>query len=175
MRRESVAAAARMALTEGSSPFLLRLGPPSKRGDAVHDRPGISSTESATPVLLIHGGPGGHSCVFDPLADVLSRHRPVIVYDQLGSGRSGRPLDPALWSLDRYVDEIARLRKALGLKRVHLVGHSWGGSLAAQYLIATRPAGVASVVLAGPLLSTERWIADANIPRSQLPGVARER
>jgi proline iminopeptidase len=71
----------------------------------------------------------------------------VVVYDQLGSGRSGRPLDQKLWTVDRFESEIVSLRKALDLKEIHLLGHSWGAALAAQYLIAGRPPGIKSVVL----------------------------
>jgi proline iminopeptidase len=134
----------------------------------------FGSDSSASPVLFIHGGPGGSSCKFEPLAMLLSRSRPVVVYDQLGSGRSGRPLDEKLWTVDRFVGEIVSLRKALGLKQIHLVGHSWGAALAAQYLIGNRPPGIESVVLSGPLLSTEKWIADANILRTQLPEKTQE-
>ncbi len=134
----------------------------------------FGSGSGATPVLFIHGGPGGSSCKFEPLALLLSRSRPVVVYDQLGSGRSGRPLDEKLWTVDRFVNEIVSLRKALGLKEIHLVGHSWGAALAAQYVIGSRPPGIKSVVLSGPLLSTEKWIADANILRTQLPEKTQE-
>lgn len=122
-----------------------------------------------TPLLIVHGGPGGRSCIFEPLATVLSHERPVVVYDQLGTGRSGRPMDPTLWTLERSIQELAAVRKALGLKRVHLMGHSWGGALVTAYLLTMNPTGVQSLVLAGPLLSTTRWIEDANILRAQLP------
>jgi proline iminopeptidase len=122
-----------------------------------------------TPLLIVHGGPGSASCAYDPLATLLSQNRTVIVYDQLGSGRSGRPMDRSLWNLDRSVRELAAVRKALGLKKVHLMGHSWGGSLVTAYVLNMKPAGIESLVLAGPMLSTKRWIEDANILRVQLP------
>ena len=83
-----------------------------------------------TPLLIIHGGPGGRSCTFEPLAEILSRDRPVILYDQLGTGRFGRPTDRGLWTVDRAVKELGEVRAALGLERVHLYGHSWGSGLA---------------------------------------------
>jgi proline iminopeptidase len=129
----------------------------------------IVGSGPGTPLMIVHGGPGSRSCAYDPLAALLSRDRPVIVYDQLGSGRSGRPTDPSLWTLDRSVRELAAVRKALGLKKVHLMGHSWGGGLVAAYVVNGHPGGVESLVLAGPLLSTRRWIEDANILRAQLP------
>ena len=58
-------------------------------------------------------------------------------YDQLGSGFSDQPEEPSLWELDRYVDEVEQVRRALGLDRENLVlyGHSWGGLLAVEYAL----------------------------------------
>jgi proline iminopeptidase len=129
----------------------------------------VFGSGTKAPLLIVHGGPGARSCIFEPLATLLSHERPVVVYDQLGTGRSGRPMDPTLWTLERSIRELAAVRKGLGLKSVHLMGHSWGGALVAAYLLKTNPTGVQSLVLAGPLLSTKRWIEDANILRTQLP------
>jgi proline iminopeptidase len=121
-----------------------------------------------TPLLLLHGGPGGRSCGFSVLTE-LARDRPVVLYDQLGSGRSERPADPSLWRTDRFVDELAAVRAALGLRRVHILGHSWGGALAAEYLLTKKPEGVLSAIFSSPLISTARWVADARKLRSTLP------
>ena len=138
-------------------------------GGKVHYRV-MRSGQSATkpPLLLLHGGPGGRSCTFSVLSD-LAKERPVVMYDQLGSGRSERPSDTTLWRTDRFVDELAAVREALGLRRVHLLGHSWGGALAAEYLLTKKPEGVLSVTFSSALLSTARWVADARRLRSTLP------
>ena len=120
------------------------------------------------PLLAMHGGPGGTSCRFEVLAP-LANERPVIFYDQLGSGRSEHPTDTSLWNFPRFVQEVDAVRRALKLDTVHLLGHSWGGALAAEYLIATKPTGVRSVIFSSPLISTPRWIADADSLREQLP------
>jgi len=120
------------------------------------------------PLLAMHGGPGGTSCRFEVLAP-LANERPVIFYDQLGSGRSEHPTDTSLWNFPRFVQEVDAVRRALKLDAVHLLGHSWGGSLAAEYMIATKPTGVKSVIFSSPLISTPRWIADADSLREQLP------
>jgi proline iminopeptidase len=134
----------------------------------------VFGSGTATPLLIVHGGPGSRSCIYDPLATLISRYRPVIVYDQLGSGRSGRPMDISLWTADRAERELAAVRKALGLQRVHLMGHSWGGALVTDYVVNMKPAGVESLILAGPLLSTRLWIDDANLLRAQLPADVQE-
>ncbi len=120
------------------------------------------------PLLAMHGGPGGTSCRFEVLAP-LADERPIIFYDQLGSGRSEHPSDTSLWNFPRFVQEVDAVRRALKLDSVHLLGHSWGGSLAAEYMIATKPTGVKSVIFSSPLISTPRWIADADSLREQLP------
>jgi proline iminopeptidase/L-proline amide hydrolase len=116
---------------------------------------------------MIHGGPGSaHTSFLNalPLAD----ERAVILYDQLDSGRSDTPNNPANWRIPRFVDEVTAIRRALGLERVHVLGGSWGGTIALEYA-ARRPAGLVSTVLQSPLVSTRSWLADANLLRRQLP------
>jgi proline iminopeptidase/L-proline amide hydrolase len=118
------------------------------------------------PVLMIHGGPGGNHAVFLnalPLAD----ERAVILYDQLDCGRSDKPNDPANWRVTRFVDEVDAIRRALALPRLHVLGASWGGTIALEYA-ARRPAGLASAILESPLVSTRSWIADADALRGRL-------
>jgi proline iminopeptidase len=121
-----------------------------------------------TPLLLLHGGPGGRSCGFSVLSD-LANDRPVIRYDQLGSGRSDRPNDLSLWRTERFVEELHAVRNALGLDEVHILGHSWGGTLATEYLLTKGQQGVRSVILSSPLISTPRWLADTRRLRTTLP------
>jgi len=125
-----------------------------------------------TPLLALHGGPGGTSCRFEALAPI-AKDRPVIFYDQLGSGRSDHPADTSLWNVARFVAEVDAVRQGLGLERIHLLGHSWGGALAAEYLAAAKPRGVESVIFSSPLIDTPRWIADADSLRAQLPPAIR--
>jgi len=123
------------------------------------------------PLILAHGGPGGAHAVLLPSLP-LADERAVILYDQLDCGRSDTPGDPANWTVPRYVSEVDAIRRALGLERCHLLGHSWGGSIAAEYAIG-RPAGLNSVILASPLISTAVWIADTNRLRATLPPAVR--
>lgn len=119
------------------------------------------------PLVLIHGGPGGtHQGLLDAVA--LADERAVILYDQLDSGRSDWPQDPANWTVPRFVAELEAVRAGLGVRRWHVCGASWGGTIALEYA-ARRPADLASVVLAGPLISTRAWLADADALRAALP------
>jgi proline-specific peptidase len=123
--------------------------------------------EGKMPLLVIHGGPGFSHHYLLTLTD-LADERPVILYDQLDSGNSDRPGDPANWTVERFVDEVDHVRNALGLDRLVVLGSSWGGSVAASYA-SRQPPGLAGLVLASPLISTERWIADNTEYREQLP------
>ena len=119
------------------------------------------------PIVMIHGGPGGtHSGFLNALA--LADERAVILYDQLDSGRSDRPNNPANWTVARFTDEVDAVRRAVGVPRWHVLGASWGGTIALEYG-ARRPRELAGLVLASPLVSTRSWIADANALRAQLP------
>jgi proline iminopeptidase len=113
-----------------------------------------------TPLLCLHGGPGVASDYLDPLGG-LGDERAVYIYDQLGCGRSDRPTDAKLWTVDRFVAELATVRKELGLTQVHLLGQSWGSMLAVEYLLRNGEAGVKSAVLAGPVMSAARYAKDA--------------
>jgi proline iminopeptidase len=121
-----------------------------------------------TPLLLIHGGPGSSSCYFGLMDDLIT-DRPVIRYDQLDTGRSDKPGDQSRWVLPHFVEEIEAIRAALKLDEVHILGSSWGGTVAAEYGLEGQVEGVQSIIFAGPLLSTSKWIEDAQILIGQLP------
>ncbi|MFK3889663.1 proline iminopeptidase-family hydrolase [Sphingomonas sp. NPDC079357] len=124
------------------------------------------------PLVLIHGGPGGtHTGMLDALA--LADERAVILYDQLDSGRSDWPQDPANWRVSRFVDELEAIRRGLAVSLWHVCGISWGGTIALEYA-ARRPAELVSTVLGGPLIATRAWLADADALRSTLPRDARD-
>ena len=120
-----------------------------------------------TPLLTLHGGPGASHDYLEPLA-ALGDDRPVIFYDQLGGGRSDRPGDTSLWRIGRFCQEIDDLRDALGLDRVHLLGQSWGGWLAVEYML-TRPHGIAGLVLASTSASIPQFVAEAGRLKAALP------
>src|SRR5688572_28992291 len=78
---------------------------------------------TGVPLVLLHGGPGIPGNSFADLMARLADRRPVVRYDQLGCGRSDRPDDPSLWTVGTFLDELKALRDALGLDRIHLLGH----------------------------------------------------
>lgn len=87
-------------------------------------------------LFCLNGGPG-LPCNYlrephVPLADEGFR---VVTYDQLGTGASDAPDDPALWEITRYADEVEAVLDALGLTSVHFLGHSWGGWCGIEYAL----------------------------------------
>ena len=89
-------------------------------------------------LLLLHGGPGATHEYFEACDSYLPAEGiEYYYYDQLGSGFSDQPDEPSLWDLDRFVDEVEQVRRALGLDRDNfvLLGHSWGGILAIEYAL----------------------------------------
>jgi proline-specific peptidase len=124
-------------------------------------------TGDATPLLMLHGGPGGGHDYLAPLGEALASDRPVVMYDQLGCGRSEQPDDPSLWTVDRFADEVDAVRAALGLERIHLLGQSWGGWLAIEYM--TRgTSGIERLVLASTSASAQEFIDGARLLIEQL-------
>jgi len=125
------------------------------------------------PLLVVHGGPGFPHDYLGDLARLSDAGRPVVFYDQLGCGKSEHPDDPALWVMDTFVEELAAVRAALGLDRVHLLGHSWGGWLALEYAL-SKPGGLASLVLASTCASLPAFGAQTRRLKESLPGEIQE-
>lgn len=108
-----------------------------------------------TPVILLHGGPGFSSYYLKSL-EALGDERPVVRYDQLGSGKSDRISDTTRFTIAHFVEELDSLRRHLGLERVALYGHSWGTILAVEYY-RSHPEHVVALVLASPALDVPAW------------------
>ncbi|WP_047986005.1 proline iminopeptidase-family hydrolase [Ornithinibacillus californiensis] len=128
----------------------------------IHDQ----QTNNA-PVLILHGGPGSSHWSLQGLQE-LANTRPVILYDQLGCGHSDRPNDKSLWNLDRFIEEVRHLKEGLGLTEFHILGHSWGTTLAAAYYL-KYPQGVQSIIFSSPCLSAPIWAEDQQRNLQKLP------
>jgi len=89
-------------------------------------------------LLLLHGGPAATHEYFEACDSFLpAAGIEYYYYDQLGSAYSDQPDDPALWDIDRFVDEVEQVRQALHLDagNFYLLGHSWGGILGIEYAL----------------------------------------
>ncbi len=133
----------------------------------------LGQEKPGVPLLVLHGGPGASHHYLEPIAD-LADERPVIFYDQLGCGNSDNPNDTALWTIERFVNELQQVIHFLALDKVHILGQSWGAALAVEYVISQQPQGVTSLILSGPLLSASRWIRDQRAYIEELPEDAKK-
>lgn len=123
--------------------------------------------EGGIPLLVLHGGPGAGHDYLETL-EGLAPDREVVFYDQLGCGRSDIPDDTSLWRIERFVAEVDTVRAALGLEEIHLLGQSWGGWLAIEYML-TRPSGVVGLVLASTSASIPQFVEEAEKLKAALP------
>jgi proline iminopeptidase len=119
-------------------------------------------------VFLLNGGPG-LPCNYlrEPMLRLLEDGYRVVIHDQLGCGASDRPKDPALWTISRYVEEVETVRQSLGLGRVHLLGHSWGGWLSIEYAL-THAEALKSLVLSNTCADMPHLVEELNRLRAAL-------
>lgn len=90
-------------------------------------------TDGTTPLLVISGGPGSdhrYMRVGRAFAQ-LSRKRPVVMFDQRGTSRSGDVSEDPQFS--RWAEDVDAVRKALNAPKVDVLGHSFGGFVAMSY------------------------------------------
>jgi len=132
----------------------------------------VFGEKSGVPLLMLHGGPGFTSYYLTPLADSIAKDRPVIIFDQLGCGRSDKITDTSLMNMQHHVDQVSALLKHFKISRYDLYGHSFGTMLAMDFYL-QHPENIRSVVLASPCMRTRTWIADANILMQTLPDTTR--
>jgi proline iminopeptidase len=126
----------------------------------------VTGEGGRTPLVCLHGGPGSTHNYFRPL-ERLADERRVVVYDQLGCGRSDRP--DVEWSLAIFTEELEHLRAHLGLDEIHLLGTSWGGMLALEHALA-EPTSVRGLVLSSTLASADEWVAEVKRLRDAIEG-----
>ncbi|HEV2613939.1 MAG TPA: proline iminopeptidase-family hydrolase [Gammaproteobacteria bacterium] len=88
-------------------------------------------------LLLLSGGPGFPSNYFhESHAHYAKLGLKVVTWDTLGCGLSDKPEDVSLWTMPRFIEEIEAVREYYKLKKIHLLGQSWGGILGLEYLLA---------------------------------------
>jgi proline-specific peptidase len=114
-------------------------------------------SSDAVPLLALHGGPGSTHNYFEPLERLADR-RPVVVYDQIGCGKSDRPTE-IQWSVDVFREEVAEVREQLQLERIHLLGTSWGGMLALEHVLVAAT-GIVSLILSSTTANIDEWVQE---------------
>ena len=126
------------------------------------------------PLLLIAGGPGFSHFSFHPHFDVLEREFKVIYFDAYGTGKSDRADSPDSYSLQKNVEDVEGLRKALAIKSWHVLGHSYGGMVAQVYTL-KYPHSVKKLILSSTLFSAEMWQAGGEVFNHEMKNLFPER
>ncbi|TFK55503.1 proline iminopeptidase [Heliocybe sulcata] len=113
------------------------------------------------PLVVLHGGPGLVHNYLIPLADLTDiADIPVILYDQVGNGRSTHLRDKptSFWTIELFIEELLNLLRYFGIESsFNLLGHSWGGALASEFEIRRQPAGLRHLILTNSLASSTSW------------------
>ncbi len=106
------------------------------------------------PLVILHGGPGASHDYFLPYLLPLARHNRLVFIDERGSGKSEKLEDPAGYTVEAMVEDTEAVRQALGLGKINLLGHSYGGVLAQAYALKYQ-ANLAHLVLCSTFHSTK--------------------
>ncbi|MGH9712300.1 MAG: alpha/beta fold hydrolase [Candidatus Acidiferrales bacterium] len=95
----------------------------------------VMGSGTGAPLILVNGGPGfDHTYLhLSPAWDALAKNRPVVMYDQRGTGRSIGDHKNQTYTLKDQIDDLEALRTHLGAGQIDLLGHSWGGYLVMAY------------------------------------------
>ena len=95
-------------------------------------------TNPKIKILLLHGGPAMTHEYMECFETFFQREGfEFYEYDQLGSYYSDQPKDSSLWTVDRFVEEVEQVRKAIGAdsSNFYVIGNSWGGILGMEYAL----------------------------------------
>ncbi len=104
------------------------------------------------PILFLHGGPGGyiHSAIIERMREVSKNGYNVYLYDQIGSGLSGRQPKPKDYSFGAHLNDLNEIIiSKIKAKQVIIIGHSYGGILATHFT-ANHPELVYKLILSSP-------------------------
>lgn len=106
-----------------------------------------------SPVIILNGGPGMSQEYLMPYLSKLSNQHQVLMYDQRGSGESIGEINDDSITMQTYVDDLDKIRRAVGYKKVTLLGHSFGSLLAMNYA-GQHPEFVEKLVLSNSMAAT---------------------
>jgi len=143
----------------------------------------VKTLGKGDPLILLHGGPGATHEYLLPHLLPLARHNRLVFIDERGSGRSQKLEDATRYTTEAMADDVEAVRKALGLGKVSVLGHSCGGVLAQAYAL-KYPSSLSRLILCSTFHSTramnevfrkmkERMPADlrASIDRMEAEGL----
>lgn len=121
-----------------------------------------------TPLVIVHGGPGASHDYFLPYLLPLARTNKLIFIDERGSGRSEKLEDVRQYTVENMADDVEAVRVALGLGKISLLGHSYGGVLAQAYALKYQE-HLSHLVLASTFASTREMNQVLQREKSHMP------
>jgi len=127
-----------------------------------------------SPLVIVHGGPGADHTYFLPYLVPLARHHQLIFIDESGSGQSQKLDDPSGYTVEAMADDVEAVRKELGLGRIALLGHSYGGVLAQAYALKYQQ-NLSSLILCSTFYSTAKMNQVFQKELAAMPADLRER
>jgi proline iminopeptidase len=127
-----------------------------------------------SPLVIVHGGPGADHTYFLPYLVPLARHHQLIFIDERGSGQSQKLDDPSGYTVEAMVEDLEAVRKELGLGRIALLGHSYGGVLAQAYALKYQQ-NLSSLILCSTFYSTSKMNQVFQKELAAMPADLRER
>jgi len=114
-----------------------------------------STLAERPPLFVLHGGPGCDHSYFKPWLSPLTEHVQLIYVDHRGNGRSDRA-DSSTYTIEQMADDLDALRAYLGLERVMVLGHSFGGMVAQVYALRYGET-LSKLILASTTPSSTSW------------------
>lgn len=129
-------------------------------------------------VLLLHGGPAMTHEYMECFETFFQREGfEFYEYDQLGSYYSDQPKDSSLWTIERFVDEVEQVRKAINADKdnFYVLGNSWGGILAMEYALKYQK-NMKGLLVANMMASAPEYgkYADEVLAKQMKPEVLKE-
>lgn len=85
-------------------------------------------------LILLSGGPGENH-VYMHSFDVLKDSNTLVFVDAFGRGKSDTGVTPLEYSIERDVEDLEGIRKALGIEHFNVLGHSYGSVTAQLYAL----------------------------------------
>jgi proline iminopeptidase len=126
------------------------------------------------PLVIVHGGPGASHDYFLPYLVPLARHNRLIFIDERGSGKSEKLEDVSKYTVENMVEDVEAVRKALGLGKISLLGHSYGGVLAQAYALKYQK-NLTHLILCSTFPSTKQMNEVFVKMKEKMPAELRER
>ncbi|HVA72286.1 MAG TPA: proline iminopeptidase-family hydrolase [Candidatus Limnocylindrales bacterium] len=121
----------RMGMSASSAVYPMHQGFVDAHGEMIY----YMTVGRGAPLMIVHGGPGASHDYFLPYLLPLARYNKLVFIDERGSGQSQKLSDPSGYTVENMVQDVEDVRQALGLGKITLLGHSYGGVLAQAYAL----------------------------------------